>query len=661
MDQKLSRRDFLRVAAASTAGMIAATSLPIAQATPANQDMTYNEAPMLADLVSSGSLPAVADRLPTNPRVITPRSEVGQYGGTWHRAFKGISDRWGPTKLHEEMAIEWDAPDTSGVGLTANFISEWKQNDDATEFTFTLRDGIKWSDGEPFTTDDVQFWYDYFYLGELANKEDFYTLNGADGNPVDMQLEVIDTLNWKVTFPGPNPLLPIFIAKSTGGTTGGPTMAAPMHYLKEYIPDLTSDQAKIDQAIADTGVGTWQELFGTAGDKQGPIMFWFKNPDVPVINTWRARNQPTEDPFVMERNPYYWIVDTEGKQLPYIDRIEHALFDDPNVFDLWIAQGRIDMQYRHVNSANYTYYKENEEAGDYHVVPWRAAWTSAVYPNINAPDPVLAELFDTPDFRQALSIAINRQEINDLVYNGLYEPRQASPVTGSPNFDPDFETKWTEYDPDAANALLDGLGLMAGADGVRVRSDGQPLSFKILHQNATGSPQADEIQLIQDYWNAIGLKVSQDVVERSLYEERVQNGDVEVGNWSADRNSIVMADPGRYLGSTDDGPWAPLFGHWYDVSSAYKKLEPPADHPIRQIWSLWDQAKAEPDEAKRNALFKQLLDIHKEHPWMIGTVGEAPSPLIVKNNFFNVPEGFIDDDTLRGIGYANPFQFFIKS
>jgi peptide/nickel transport system substrate-binding protein len=649
------------MAAGGTAGAIAVATSGISLAAPARQAM-YSEAPMLADLVAAGSLPPVEERLPVNPRVITPREEVGQYGGTWRRAFKGISDRWGPTKLNEEMAIEWDAPDSTNVGLIANFISEWTQNDDATEFSFTLRDGLKWSDGAPFTTADVQFWYEQFYLGPIQNKQQYYTVPGPDGELVDMELEVIDNLTWVVRFPAPNPLLPINIAKSTGGQTGGPTMAAPAHYLSQYIPDLTSDQSVIDAAMAEHGVATWQELFSVSNDggTQGPIPFWFLNPDLPIMNAWKTTNKPTEDPFSMERNPFYHAVDTEGNQLPYIDRIDHALFEQNPTLDLWIAQGLIDLQYRHVDSANFTFYKENEEAGNYHVVPWRAASTNALYPNINHKDPMLRELFDTAAFREALSISINRQEINDLVYSGLMEPRQASPVSGSPNYDPEFETRWAEYDPDRANQLLDELGLTErDGSGFRMK-DGTTITFRILHRETTGTPGADEMQLVEDYWKAIGLNVSQDVVERSLYEERVGLGDVDVGVWGADRNSIVIADPGRYIGWTDDGPWAPLYGHFYFVNTPDPKEEPPAGHPILEIWSLWDQAKVEPDEARRNELFTQMLNIHKEHPYMIGTVGEAPIPVIVNNNMVNWPADFIADDTLRDYGLATPIQFFFR-
>lgn len=654
MEQKgLSRRKFLQMMAGSAAAAIAASVTPLSIVA---QDMSYNEAPMLADLVASGDLPEIADRIPVNPRVITPPDEIGQYGGTLRRAFKGISDRWGPTKLNEEMAIEWDIPDPDTVNLVANYISGWEQNEDATEFTFTLREGLKWSDGELFTTEDVQFWYDWYYMGELQAQEATLSLGG-----VPMELEVVDDLTWTVRFPESNPLLPLSIAKLTLGIWGGPTMAAPAHYLSQYIPELTDDQSLIDTAMADSGVETWQQLHGDGSVFTfGPIAAWWENTERPHINAWGPVNHPAEDPWIMERNPYYHAVDTEGNQLPYVDTINHAWFDDNSVFDLWIAQGLIDVHARHVSPASFTFYKENEEAGNYRVLLWRNASTNAFFPNISHKDPVMREIFDDARFREALSISIDRDEINNLIYDGLFEPRQASPVSGSPNYDPEFETRWVDFDPERANALLDEMGLSErGSDGFRLRPDGEPLVITILFQSGLDQ-RADEVTLVETYWENIGLNINQELVERSLYTERVGNGDVDIGVWGADRNSVVMADVSRYTGEQADGPWAPLYGAWW-ANQPRASEEPPADHPIREIWRLWEAARAEPDEATRNDLFTQMLNIHKEHPYMIGTVGENPQPVIVANNVGNVQDGHIWDDTLRSPGGVAPVTWFLRS
>ncbi|HEX2906558.1 MAG TPA: ABC transporter substrate-binding protein [Phototrophicaceae bacterium] len=665
---QLSRRNFLKAMASGAAAAIAANVIPVPSVVA--QGAKYKEAPMLAELVAAGSLPSVDQRLPVNPRVITPFAEVGEYGGTWHRAFKGLSDRWGPVKLSEEGAIQWDAPDADTTNLVANYISEWSQNDNATEYTFKLREGLKWSDGAPFTTEDVQFWYDKMFVTNLFTRPD--TLNvGLGGDEANlMKLDVIDELTWKVTFAVPNPLLPIRMGTNTSGLVAGPTMAAPKHYLEKYLGDAdTADQALIDAAMQANGVATWQELWyeQAPGDGRGPISFFFRNPELPIINPWRAINTPLDDPWVMERNPYYHAVDTEGNQLPYIDKVSHALFEDTQTLNLWVAQGLIDMQSRHISSIDFTFFKENEDAGDYHVVTWRSASTNAFHPNISHPDPEKAALFDTAEFREALSIAINRQELNDLVYNGLLKPRQASPVSGSPQYMPEFESKWIEYDPDRANQLLDGLGFTErDADGYRMK-DGKTLGFTITYTEALGSMNPDEVGVVSSYWEAIGIKVSQEVLERSLLEERDQAGDIEVGVWYVDRSSVVMADPRRYLGTISDGPWASRYANYMasmvygDGTTTTTVAEPPADHPIRRLHELWDLIQKEPDEAKRNAMMTELLSIHVEHPYMIGTVGEDPTPIIVKNNMFNVGSGFISDDSLRNEGIARPKQFFFRS
>ena len=288
----MSRRHFLQMMAGGAAAAVAVSVSPLSVA--AAQEMTYQEAPMLADLVASGALPPVAERIPSNPRVVTPLDEIGQYGGTLRRAWKGISDRWGPTKLNEEMAIEWDIPDTETVNrgrqLHLGLGAERR------------RDGIhlhaarRYQAGQmvmPFTTDDVKFWYDEYYMGELQAQEVTLTLGG-----VPMVIEIIDPLTWKATFPKPNPLLPLFIAKLTLGEQAGPTMAAPMHYLSQYIPHLTTDQSLIDAAMAKNDVDTWQQLHGDGSIvPEGPILAWYKNPERPVINAWMTCQRADQRPL----------------------------------------------------------------------------------------------------------------------------------------------------------------------------------------------------------------------------------------------------------------------------------------------------------------------------------------------------------------------------
>jgi peptide/nickel transport system substrate-binding protein len=640
-------------AAAPTAPALAVSQATATPAT-ATASKQYKESAMLAERVKGGGLPPVEQRLPRVPRSLKPLDEVGQHGGTWRQAYRGISDRFGVSYLCEEYLIEWDVPEPNTIRLVANVVERWEQNSSATEFTFHLRQGMRWSDGSPVTTEDVRFWWEDVQLGlkELVPAPNFAVQQRIGSEYKSGTLTVVDETTFKIAYQSPYPLLPITIAKRGGD------FLLPAAYLKRFHPKYIPVE-QLTKIAAEKKVATWQDLWGKPGQLEGPAYFWFTNTELPTLRPWKIAVPNPADPIIFERNPFYWQVDTEGNQLPYIDRISLQLFENNDVLNLRIAGGQIDMQGRSIDVGSYTFLKENEQKGNYRVLRWRAASTDAYYPNVNCPDKVLAKLFDTPDFRQALSLAINRKDINDLAWSGLGKPRQASPIPGSPEYDAELEQTWAEYDPTKANALLDGLGLTKKSDGTRTRSDGKTLEVTVQHISVAGSAADDAHQRVKKYWEAIGVKTVVTYVDRSLYEQRNHNGEVEIGFWSFDRCSVVKADPGRWLGTIDDGPWAPNYGHWYDQNS-YKREEPPADHPIREIWKLWEQTQLEPDEAKRNALFKQLLGVHKKAPYAIGVVGEKVAPIIVSNAFRNVRDGYIWDDTLRGDGVQNPQQFFIK-
>lgn len=645
----------------ATVAQIAVSQAPPTPApTVAAASTKYKEAPQLADMVSSSKLPPVDKRLPTNPRLLKPLQEVGEFGGTWHRAYSGLSDRWGPTKLVEEQLIEWDAPDPNTIKVVPNFVESWEQNSDATEFTFHLRKGVKWSDGQDVTIDDAKFWYNDVQLNkDLIPSPSFVISQNLNGKISMATVDFPDDSTITVKYPTPFPLLPIRIAKNGGGSAGMPAFFAPSHYLKQFHAKY-ADQAKLTALAKSKGLGTWTDLWGKAGDMQGPIAFWMLNPDLPVVLPWKIQDPPPKDPMVMVRNPYYWQVDSAGNQLPYIDRVEHALYQNQEVLNLWVASGKIDAQLRHMSPGSYTFYKQNETKGGYKVQNWRQAATNCYYFSLNCPDPVLAKLFATPDFRQAVNLAVNRDEVNQIVWNGLGTPRQYSPVKGSPEYDEGMTTAWAKYDPKTANSLLDKLGLKMGSNGIRLRPDGKPLEILMEHTFLQNDPGLDELNLMVKYWKAIGIKIDTKYDERALYEQRVHDAAVQAtAGFGWDRSSVVKADPGRWLGTIDDGPWAPAYGHWY-AKAPYKSVEPPQDHPIRQIWDLWEKTQVEPDEAKRDAYFQQLIGVHKKQPFAVGVVGELTLPSIVKTSFRNLLGGFIDDDTLRDFGLLNPQQFYMK-
>jgi peptide/nickel transport system substrate-binding protein len=699
MSRQISRREFLRTGALTAAGLAAAACAPktvivektvketvevekvvketvvvekevekvvketvmVEKEVPVEKEVivtatpsAFASSPMYNVAVSQGKLPPLDERLPQNPLILDVVEEIGEYGGTWRRAYKGVSDRWGPNKVNAEFLLEWRMPEGGSISIVPHMAESFEQNEDASAYTFYMRKGIKWSDGTPWSSEDARFWYEDLYANETVAP-------AVGGNSTrlmvegeKMQLEVNDDFSFTCKFAGPNPLFPLFVCVGNGWhATRSGNFFTPSHYMKQFHADY-GDPAEIEQALEDFEEPSWDQLLRN----ESRAVFWFLNENVPAMHAWETKVPPPSDQIMMERNPYYHSVDPAGNQLPYIDRVTHRFFDNNEVFALWLINGEIDCQNRHVNPANFTLFRENEEKGDYRLVLWRDAQTYSYHPNLAYDkDPVLREILNDVRFRNALSVALDRTEINELAFDGVLEPRQACPVTGSPNFDAEWETYLTEYDPDQANAWLDEMGLdQRGSDGFRLRSDGETLTILLEYATASFGGPEDMHDLAKEYWEAVGIKVLLRPEERSLYEERSDANEVQLGSWVKDRSAVVMADPGWYDGASPGG----LDTEWW-TSGGTEGVEPLPGSPLFEIWDLWEQVSVEPDQETRDALFKRMMDINKEQTLSIGVVGEAPAIFLTKNNMRNVPAGLVQDDPLRAIGLGQPPQFFFRT
>lgn len=646
----VSRRQFIQLSAFATASVAVAAcgggapaapsqesappaAAPVEQAAaPAAAPGQYNEAPMLAELVQAGSLPPVDERLPTNPLVMPVAEQTGNYGGTMRRGFRGVSDRWGPTKV-QDRGLAWYDRD---LNMQPRMAESWELSEDATEWTFHLREGMKWSDGTPFTTEAVKYWYDHelqnsdltAYSGGTAWK------TGAENTLV--QLEVVDDYTFKFIFADPNPLFLYRVARPT------PAPYSPSHYMKQFHIDLTEDQAALEAKAKEAGFETWAQYYEDRG-------YWYMNPERPSTGPWISKNPLSEEIFQMERNPYFFAVDVDGNQLPYIDRVNHRLFDQPDVFSLWITNGEIDFQNRHVTLSNFTLFKESEEAGDYRVLIGNSAGHVALQLNQTTKNPRLREFFQNRDVRIAMSLSVNREDLNELVFDGLLTPRQYSPLSSSPQYYEKLSNAHIEYNVEQANVLLDAAGYTEkDSEGFRLWNDGsgEAISFIIEGTADVGTPDEDAAQQVVKYLAAIGIKASYKYFERSLYEEHYNANEIEAAWWGGDRTVVPIAASGIFLGTIVDRPWAVAWGLWRNSSGTNPNgEEPPADHWINTIWSLWDQIAVEPDAATRDELFTQILDIWAEELPMIGFLGESPALIIAKNGFRNYVAGMPIDDT----------------
>jgi len=604
-----------------------------------------NEAPMLAELVAAGELPPLAERLPKNPAVIPVNDGIGNYGGTIRRGFRGVSDRWGPTKMMDHYYAWFDID----LNLIPHLAESWETNDDASEWTFYLREGTKWSDGVEFTTDDLVWWYENVML----NKDlfpDVYVkwVTGADRVP--MELEAVDKYTFKMKFAQANPLMIYELTRGVGMESFGVGNVVPSNYMKQFHIDF-GDAAAIEAAAQEAGFETWVEYYQ---DKD----YWYLNPERPSLAPWRAKNSLNEELFVMERNPYFYGVDSEGNQLPYVDHINHRLFEADEVFNLWITNGEIDFQSRRLAMSNFTLYKEGEDAGDYHMFVQKTASHAALQPNLTTKNERLREFFNDRNVRIALSLAANRDEMNELAYDGFYTPRQYSPMDESPQYYPKLSEAYIEYNPEEANRLLDEAGYAEkDADGFRLWKDGsgETLSFIIEGDHEAGTPNEDAAQLLTQYYADVGVKCTYNYVERSLYQEHFNANDIEAAFWGGDRTLLPLAPKAViFRGTQIDRPWCAAWGIWWNKPDDPNAEKPPEDHWIWNIWNTWDEIEQTVDPDKQNELFYQLLDVWAEELPMIGFLGNAPSPCVVKNGLRGYLDGMPADDTIADEHFLGP-------
>ncbi len=635
---RLNRREFLRVSAfTASATILAACAVPsepapeptTAPAAPTSVPPTvppeemgkFQEAPMLADKVTSGELPPVDDRLPEDPAVIPVFESTGQYGGTIRRGFKGPSDHWGPNR----WTIRGLNVYTPDYGWRPEIASSWEINDDATQWTCNLRKGMKWSDGAPFTSQDFRYYYDHVLLNEdlTAAYPRGYKTGSGDDEQV-MQVDTPDDFTVIFNFAHPYPLFYY--------TAIYHYPYEPAHYMSQFHMELTEDVAALEATVAESDVATWMDYYNEMAN-------WQINIEKPVTCQWVPVTALNTELYVMERNPYNHAVDPKGHQLPYVDKTMHRLFETPDVFNMWIIGGEIDCQQRHVDFANYTLFKESEADGDYTVLRGTVNGSVGITPNLTTKEPKLREFFQDVDVRAALSHAVNRDELNEVIYDGLLIPSQSGIVSTGELYEERYRNNRIEFDPDEANRLLDEAGYdQRDADGFRMWKDGSgTLGFIIEGTDQTGTQKEDAMQVIVSYLQDVGVNAAYKYVERSLYTEHFQSNTIECSAWSQGRvfTGHILMEPMELLGTQLDRPWACAWGIWKSNPGDPNAEEPPEGHWIRDIWAIYDQAAVEPDDAKRLALYKQILDIHAEQIPMIGYLAENQGCGIRKNGLNN--------------------------
>jgi peptide/nickel transport system substrate-binding protein len=616
------------------------------------QTVTYKEAPVLAEQVKAGKLPPVAQRLPDKPLVVSA-DEIGTYGGVWRRGFLGPSDFNGVNRVIYDVLARF-GPD--GATIEMRLAESVTSSTDFRTWIVKLRKGTKWSDGSPFTVDDILFWYkDVLLNKDLVPAMPAWMLN-KDGTPVSVSKVNDLTVTWKFKEPNTNFLLEL-TTKDFGDRLYPVFM--PSTYLKQFHATYAKKET-LDKMVADAKLKTWAELFAA---KQNPL----DNPERPGMAAWVASNRISDPIFVMKRNPYYIGVDKAGNQLPYIDEVQFKFFTDAQALNLAAIAGELDEQERHINLLNYPVLKDNEQKlGKYKIYLWSSPGgfdAGVIFNQTYAKDPELGKLFANKDFRIAMSYAINREQIHQSAFLGTGEARQGVPKKGHPYYPGDeYAYKFTEYKPDMAAKMLDAIGLdKKDAEGFRLFPSGKRVLIELSVVEVFG-PYRDIGTLISRDFEKVGIKVNMQIRERALHFQMRQANELQAEMWNQDTSGFPFTGSTKYDFRKDlygNLTYGPLWKQWYDTNGKDGVEPPPA---AKRIVELQDKAKTV-GPAEKAKIAQELFTIWVDNMFEIGTIGLTATDqgvAVVNVNLRNVPAVLTKDWPLRTPGNGRPEVWFYK-
>ncbi len=623
-----------------------------AAARPAAPATKYKEAPVLAALVKAGKLPTVDKRLPENPLVV-PGDEIGQYGGVWRRGFVGPSDFNGVNRVIYDVLARF-GPD--GATIEMKLAESVTPSADFKTWTVKLRKGMKWSDGSPFTTDDIMYWYkDVLQNKDLVPAIPSWMLN-KNGSLV--LVEKVDALTVKWTFNDPNTNFLLELTTKDYGDRQYPIFQ-PSKYLKQFHASYAKKE-DLDKMVADAKFKTWTELYA---NKQSP----FDNPERPGMAAWIASNRISDQIFMLKRNPYYVGVDKAGNQLPYLDEVQIKFFADAQALNLAAIAGELDEQERHINLLNYPVLKENEQKlGKYKIFLWSSPGgqdAGVVFNQTYAKDPELGKLMANKDFRIAMSLAINRKQINESAFLGTGQPRQSVPKKGHPYYPGDeYAFKYTEQNLAEANRLLDSIGLnKKDAEGFRLFPSGKRVMIELSVVEVFG-PYRDIGTLVTKDFEKVGVKVNMQIRERALHFQMRQANDLQAELWNQDTAGFPFTGSTKYDFRKDlygNLTYGPLWKQWYDTNGK-EGVEPPAE--AKKIIELQDKAKTV-GPAEQIKIAQEIFKLWVDNMFEIGTVGLTATDqgvAVVNVKLHNVPANLTKDWPLRTPGNGRPEVWFFK-
>lgn len=611
----------------------------------------YREAEALQALVAKGALPPVAQRLPENPLVVTPVERLGRYGGDWNHAQLGGGSMSMLFRYQAYEPLLRYTPDWSGV--VPNVAESFEGDAESRVFTIRLRKGMRWSDGAPYTTEDIHFWYDTV----LTDKRVAFVGNDHwKSGGVPAKLEIIDAQSFRVIFPKPNGLFPLM----TAWAENDQTTRCCKHYLSQFHIDHNPDADKLAKS---RGFDSWIASFQSACGLQDDNTFFLNSSKKPCLNAWMFTIAPGENTerAIAVRNPYYWKVDTAGNQLPYLDRINYQLVADAQVLLLKTMQGQIDMMDQYICTPNNkaVLFDAKAKGGfDFYKLTSTEANVMCVIFNLNHNNPARRALFQNRDFRAAMSLALDRQALIDTVLVGQGAPAQPSIAKGDPLYNEKLATQFTAFDPPRANAMLDTLLPKRDADGFRLDADGKRLSV-IFELDQSRTVFLDMFQLVIPMFRDVGIDAQMRPMDRSLWETRVRQGrdfDATAHQFGANGGIAAMLDPRYYVPTDANAMYAPGWQLWYRDRANPNAIEPP--ELTKRQFALYDQLKATSGADEQRAIMKQILELAAEAFYVFGVSQPPDGYGVVRNTMHNITRSMPNSFGWPTPAPTMPEQFF---
>ena len=607
----------------------------------------FIETPSLAEEVSAGRLPPVEHRLPAQPSVVRLDGDglaPGRHGGELRLLMGRAKDVRLMVVYGYARLVGYDPDYRLAPDLLAGLHVE-----EGRAFTLRLRPGHRWSDGRPFTSEDFRYYWE-----DIATNESLAPFGPpraylVEGEPP--RFEVLDEHTVRYTWARPNP----FFLPALAGARPEP-LYAPAHYLEAFHARYADEEALNEQA-REEGKRNWAALHT---NRFRP--YRNTNPDLPSLQPWVNTTAPPSQRFVFVRNPYFHRVDANGRQLPYLDRVVVNI-SDGKLIPAKTGAGESDLQARHLTFNDYTFLKQSETRNANQVRLWETTRGAhvALYPNLNVEDPGWRELLRDVRFRRALSLAIDRHEINQVIYFGLATEGNDTVHAKGPMYEEEYRGRWAQFDLGAANALLDGMGLVErNGEGIRRMPDGRPLEI-IVETAGEDTEQTDVLELVGWTWKGAGIKLFSKPLQREVFRNRIASGQTVVSVWSGMENGLPLPDMSpRDLAPTsqDQYQW-PRWGQYYETGGA--SGEAPALAPARELAELSRGWLAAPDTGARRAIWQRMLEIRADNVFSIGIVSGVPQPVVVDARLRNVPEkGIYNWEPGAHFGIYRPDTFWFE-